>query len=780
MLEVAFLNDDVFATDFSFGFTTDLTLSAEPEVTADSGEITVDFPTIDFPPSEVEAQDDFAVVDEDSTVTVSVLANDTAFDPTLLFVTSANNGNNGTVTLNEDGTIVYIPDADFSGVDTFTYTVFDAFGFAEAVGTVTVTVSPVNDAPVVTALDFGSFVEDGGAQSLNLLMGVTDVDSSPATFSIEAVTVTVLSGTPVTGTAIAAIDEATGIVTLDPTQLEDELGEGENTTFQIAYTVLDGDGAAVSNTATFEITGIDNGPEIIPGAFVVDTIEDVVDANDGFTSLREAIAVTNQQSDINIIQFVVDGVIDLQDDLVITDDVRIIGNNATVDAGGRDNIFDVRDRVTVDIENITLANGNGNDGGAIDARNDVTLNLTEVDFVDNAARDDGGAISVRDRGEININGGSFSGNTARDDGGAIAARNSLTLNIDGAAVIDNNAGDNGGAIFARDRADINITGGSLSNNEAVDNGGAIFANNDTTITLTDLALNDNTAGDFGGAIVLNDRAVVGINGGSVSGNSARLDGGAVYLDNSGSLDIDGSTVQGNTAGRSGGVAIFDDRGVLELSNAVIDGNRAGNEGGAFAFDRDGSVTVENSTISNNSSFDDGGVFALDDNGTVTITGSTLLNNSTTSSIGDGAVIYVDNGRASIVIDDTSAIGNAAGDDGGVIGTEIDQPGATFDVRITGTADNVFSNNSAGDDGGVIEAFDDAFIFIDGITIENNSANDDGGVLSVNDDAQIFVSTPSNPFAGTTNSGTDGDFLHAQRDGTATINGVFFQDDDITF
>jgi len=777
--DALFFGGDVFATDTSFGFSTELTLEATPEVSATPGDITVDFPPILFPPSTLVAQDDVAIVDEDSSTTVSVLENDTAFDPSLLIVTSATNGANGTVALNEDGTIDYTPNADFAGTDTFTYTVFDAFGFAEAIGTVTVVVSPVNDAPVATAIDFGAFAEDGGGQTLNLLTGVTDIDSEPATFSIEAVTVTAVGGTPVTGTAVVSIDEATGTVTLDPELLGDELGEGESAVFEIAYTVLDGDGGSVANTASFEITGVDNGPVIIPGAFVVDTVEDVVDANDGFTSLREALAVTNANDDINVIQFVIDGVIDLQDDLQINSDVRLVGNNATVDAGGRDNIFDVNNGVTVDIENLTLANGDGRDGGAIDGENDVTLNLTNVDFTGNEASNDGGAIAVRNRGEINISGGTFSGNSAEDDGGAISGDNDLILNIDGTTLINNNSGDNGGAISARDRANIEIDGGSLSNNTASDDGGAIIANNDATITLTDVAVDGNVAGDDAGAIQLNDRAVLEINGGSVNGNTADDNGGAFAFDDNGLLDIDGTELQGNSAGRDGGVAFFDDRGTVALSNAVIDGNSTSNEGGAFKFDRDGTVAVENTTISNNSAGDDGGVFALDDNGTVSITGSLLLNNSTTSSVGDGAVIYVDNGNATVTISDTSAIGNSAGDDGSIIATEIDQRGAEFDIRITGDADDVFIDNSAGDDGGVLQVHNNSFIFIDGITIENNSANDDGGVIAVNNNTELFVSTPSEIF-NSSNSANDGDFLFSRNDISGEVAGIAFDGDFIIF
>ena len=56
----------------------------------------------------------------------------------------------GTATVAADGSFEYSPNADFSGEDSFEYRVFDGAG-GEAVGTVTVTVAPVNDPPQATA-----------------------------------------------------------------------------------------------------------------------------------------------------------------------------------------------------------------------------------------------------------------------------------------------------------------------------------------------------------------------------------------------------------------------------------------------------------------------------------------------------------------------------------------------------------------------------------------------------------------------------------------------------
>ena len=76
--------------------------------------------------------------------------------------------------LNPDGSFAYHPAADYSGPDSFTYTASDG-ALTSNTATVTVTVTPVNDAPVATGAHV-STAEDTELAG-NVLDYVTDVDT---------------------------------------------------------------------------------------------------------------------------------------------------------------------------------------------------------------------------------------------------------------------------------------------------------------------------------------------------------------------------------------------------------------------------------------------------------------------------------------------------------------------------------------------------------------------------------------------------------------------------
>ncbi|MBE3769285.1 tandem-95 repeat protein [Vibrio parahaemolyticus] len=113
---------------------------------------------------------DNATVVEDTPTIIKVLGNDTFEGKDKVVSLDAENGpKNGTVIVNNDGTVTYTPDDNYVGKDTFTYVVTSG-GVSES-ATVTVNVTPVNDKP--ESEDFTHVADD------QLTHVVFDTDTKP-------------------------------------------------------------------------------------------------------------------------------------------------------------------------------------------------------------------------------------------------------------------------------------------------------------------------------------------------------------------------------------------------------------------------------------------------------------------------------------------------------------------------------------------------------------------------------------------------------------------------
>ncbi|MDF4360226.1 tandem-95 repeat protein, partial [Vibrio parahaemolyticus] len=127
--------------------------------------------TVDFrvaPVVDIEA--DSTNVVEDTPTIINVLGNDTFEGKDKVVSLDAENGpKNGTVIVNNDGTVTYTPDDNYVGKDTFTYVVTSG-GVSEST-TVTVNVTPVNDKP--ESEDFTHVADD------QLTHVVFDTDTKP-------------------------------------------------------------------------------------------------------------------------------------------------------------------------------------------------------------------------------------------------------------------------------------------------------------------------------------------------------------------------------------------------------------------------------------------------------------------------------------------------------------------------------------------------------------------------------------------------------------------------
>ena|GEM_PF-1142958 len=128
------------------------------------------------------AQNDSYSTNEGTTLTVSapgVLGNDSDPDGNALTAVKLTNPAHGTLTFNPDGSFVYVPNANYEGTDSFTYQASDGT-LSSATATVTITVNPVNDAPVAQN---GTLETDEDAP-VNGQLQASDADGDALTYSI--------------------------------------------------------------------------------------------------------------------------------------------------------------------------------------------------------------------------------------------------------------------------------------------------------------------------------------------------------------------------------------------------------------------------------------------------------------------------------------------------------------------------------------------------------------------------------------------------------------------
>jgi VCBS repeat-containing protein len=140
----------VYTPNLNFNGTDSFTYKAN-DGTVDSSTVTVTITVNSVNDTPVALADTYST-NEDATLTVTipgVLTNDSDVEFNPLTAVLVSTTTNGTVTLNPNGSFTYVPNPNFFGTDSFTYSADDGSVNSLPV-TVTITVNSVNDAPVIT------------------------------------------------------------------------------------------------------------------------------------------------------------------------------------------------------------------------------------------------------------------------------------------------------------------------------------------------------------------------------------------------------------------------------------------------------------------------------------------------------------------------------------------------------------------------------------------------------------------------------------------------------
>ncbi len=434
---------------------------------------------------------------------------------------------------------------------------------------------------------------------------------------------------------------------------------------------------------------------------VVTTLGDVMDVNDGKTSLREAIKNTAFIGN-NVVTFApglfTDGARTLtllKGELDIYSNITIIGpgqNLLTIDAGGQSRVMNFY-RSTATLEGLSITGGNN------------------VNF---------GSGIYSSESNLTITGCMISGNTATYSGGGISSFGGI-LTLINSVISDNTANYYGGGVLVSGNGVLTAANSTFSKNAANSGGGGVYVPQGS-LMLTDCTVTKNSA-SYGGGIY-SSGTVSTLNGSVVSQNTANF-GGGIYAPQ-GSLVLTDCAIKTNSASSGGGVYI-NSSGTIVLIACAITQNSADYYGGGIY--NSGTLTVTNCAISKNTAYtsQDGGTYCsgggVYNEGQLTIAGSTISDNS--ARYGGGACNEGGSFTATdcLITENTSYYGGGIEHNGGYDWDDDIDDWVYHDAEMV-LVNCVISENSADASGGGVS--NNSVLTVTNCTIAGNSAQNSGG------------------------------------------------------
>jgi len=322
----------------------------------------------------------------------------------------------------------------------------------------------------------------------------------------------------------------------------------------------------------------------------------------------------------------------------------ITGNSAVRAGGG---IEDNSLTSTILLTNVSLNNnmvtGPPGNGGGLHITGAGNATITGGTVNNNSAALEGGGL-WNGSGTMTVIGTSINGNVAlgaaADDGGAGVFNTAGTVNLTNVNILNNNAtglSGSGGGIFSL-AGTVNVTDSDIESNSANRAGGGIeVVNGILNITNSNLVENDVDGGagnpnpGNGGALHISGVTTATIANSFISGNDARREGGGLWNQTGSTMVVNTSNISLNTASGPdavhGGGGIFNNGGTLEVNNSSIYNNvsdgASGNGGGLHV--KSGSATLLLTTISGNTSANNGG--GIYNNASFTTNAVTIANNT---------------------------------------------------------------------------------------------------------------------------------------------------------
>ncbi len=254
-------------------------------------------------------------------------------------------------------------------------------------------------------------------------------------------------------------------------------------------------------------------------------------------------------------------------DLDISSSLSIIGHSPlgfrNIRGGGIDRVLHIlTDTITVTLSGVGVLDGSVvGQGGGIYVSDNANLNISESQISDNSATVSGGGMYISANSQVMFYDSSMVDNTVvggfGSNGGAIDNRGDLQIQL--GRIVRNTAGGAGGGIYSEQYSTLNILDSAIHENVASYSvtlgGGGLFINSNATANIANSTIFDNSAKTNGGGILNN--GTLNLTNNTISANYADADmngsgdGGGVGLFQTGSITLKNNIIAGNFDHSSG-------------------------------------------------------------------------------------------------------------------------------------------------------------------------------------------------------------------------------------
>lgn len=300
--------------------------------------------------ADVEANPDAAIVSEDGSVDITVLANDrtTGSPLTITSVTSPENG----IAAISGNQITYTPDPDYFGSDSFTYEI-SADGFVDS-ATVFVTVNEANDPP--EANNDTAVVDEDGEVVISVLANDSDPDGDPLSVA-------------------GAGNAPNGETTYDPAGTVTYTPDGDfNGSDAFSYSITDGRGGVASGVITVTVNPANDNPT---------AVGDTVFATAGVSKL---IDVLLNDSDLDGDPIAIDSLADPANGTAVIEGNKVRYNSSPGFEGVDTFQYSITDGLATSTATVTISVSGSN--SPPEARNDSGTTTSGVAIVLNVLAND--------------------------------------------------------------------------------------------------------------------------------------------------------------------------------------------------------------------------------------------------------------------------------------------------------------------------------------------------------------------------------------------------------